>query len=591
MRGLDARTPGQTAAEVPDDGRLLVDAPARRGVGRAALRFARPHRRALAVAVALGVVASLATTLGPVVVGRLVDALLDGDRQRVLLLGGAGLALSVLRLVLSAASRTRLARAGEHLVRDVRDAVARQLATAPLRFIERHRAGELVQRSTAEVAELSAFVRESLTGLLVTASTVVLLVAVLASQSWLLALVLLAVFLPPSLFVLHRFRLRAAVAFGAEAQAEADVAASIAEAIRARVLLSTAPALTRSRLADRLGRLNDGAVAAQMRTVVLSRWIGAMTLIEGAALAVLLAVGSSLAASGTITVGVVVTFLLASVTLFASFSDLVALVGSAEEALTGAARVHDLLDASTPHAHRVIHAAPGVGGPPPAIELEDVWLGYGAQPVLAGVGLRIEDGDRCGLAGRSGAGKSTIATLMAGLGHPDRGTVRCAGRDLSGLGPEERARLVSYVPQEVVLGSGTLADELRLVAPDADDAALRAAVESLGLGRWLDSLPGGLDAPLGATSALTVGERQLVALARVALRGSAVIVLDEATSDVDPACAELVESALDRLAASRTVVVVAHRSSTLARLNRVFDVAGGQVTERAVERAAGPATR
>ncbi|MDM8083674.1 ABC transporter ATP-binding protein [Cellulomonas cellasea] len=591
MSGLDARTPGQAAAEGPDDGRLLVDSPARRGVGRAALQFARPHRRALVAAVALGVVASLATTLGPVVVGRLVDALLDGDRQRVILLGGAGIALSVLRLALSAASRARLARAGEHLVRDVRDAVARQLAAAPLRFIERHRAGELLQRSTAEVAELSAFVRESLTGLLVTASTVVLLVAVLASQSWLLALVLLAVFLPPSLFVLHRFRLRAAAAFGAEAQAEADVAASIAEAIRARALLSTAPAITTSRLADRLGRLNDGAVAAQMRTVVLSRWIGAMTLIEGAALAVLLAVGSSLAASGTITVGVVVTFLLASVTLFASFSDLVALVGSAEEALTGAARVQDLLGASTPRARRVVHAAPGVGGAPPAIELEDVWLGYGAQPVLAGVWLRIEDGERCGLAGRSGAGKSTIAMLMAGLGHPDRGTVRCAGRDLAGLGPEERARLVSYVPQEMVLGSGTLADELRLVAPDADDAALRGAVESLGLGRWLDSLPGGLDAPLGAASALTVGERQLVALARVALRGSAVIVLDEATSDVDPACAELVESALDRLAASRTVVVVAHRPSTLARLNRVFDVAGGQVTERAVEQAAGPAAR
>ncbi|WP_082812547.1 ABC transporter ATP-binding protein [Cellulomonas timonensis] len=579
------RAPTQGPAPAHDGGRRLVDTPARHGVGRAALRLARPHRRALAAAVALGVVASLATTLAPVVVGRLADALLDGDRQEVLILGGVGIALAVLRLVLSAASRARLARAGEHLVRDVRDTVAHQLATAPLRFVERHRAGELLQRSTAEVAELSAFVRESLTGLLVTGSTVVLLVAVLASQSWLLVVVLLAVFLPPSLVVLHRFRSRAAAAFGAEAQAEADVAAVIAEGIRARSLLSTAPATTRSRLDGRLARLNEGAVAAQMRTVVLSRWIGAMSLIEGAALAVLLAVGSSLAASGTITAGVVVTFVLASVTLFASFADLVALMGSVEEALTGAARVHDLLEASGRPPRAGARGAVTADGQA-AIELVDVWFGYGAEPVLAGVSLRIADGVRVGLAGRSGAGKSTIATLMAGLYHPDRGTVRCAGVDLSGLGPDERAALVSFVPQDVVLGSGTLADELRLAAPDADDAALRGAVASLGLGGWLDGLPHGLATPLGAGSTLTAGERQLIALARVALRGSAVIVLDEATSDVDPAAAELVERALDRLAASRTVVVVAHRESTLARLDRVYDVEQGRVTERAVGRVA-----
>lgn len=560
----------------------LADTPSRDGVGAAVRRFARPHGRALAVAVLLGLGSSLAATLGPVVVGRVADALLVPDRSRVLLLAGVGIGLAVLRLVLDALSRARLARAGELLVRDVRDTVADQLATAPLRFVERHRTGELLQRSTAEVAALSAFVRESLTSLLVTGSTVVLLVVVLATQSALLTLVLVAVFLPPSLYVLHRYRSRAAAAFGAEAQAEAEVAAMIAETIRVRSIVATAPAVTRGRVAEEADRLNDAAVGAQMRTVVLGRWINAMSLVEGATLVALVAVGALLVEQGTITVGVVVTFVLASVTLFASFADLVALVGSVEETLTGASRVDELLRATTAEDAPVDSDRP-TGRPvgAPAVELDEVWFGYDDEPLLEGVSLTLAAGERCGIAGRTGAGKSTVATLMAGLYRPDRGVVRCGGTDLAGLRPQERAALVAFVPQEVVLGAGTLAEELRLVAPGADDVELGRAVAALGLGGWLASLPEGLATPLGAGSPLTTGERQLVGLVRVALRGSAVIVLDEATSDVDPATAELVEHALDELAAERTVVVVAHRAATLARLDVVLDVVDGRVTRRA----------
>lgn len=552
----------------------LSAAPSRRGLIRAILRFCRPHAVLLILAIVLGVSASLATTLASLVAGRIVDALLATDTSGAVLLAVVGVALAVLQLVLSAVSRAQLARGGEYFVRDLRDRVADQLATTSLRFVQRHRAGELLQRATAEIASLSAFVRESATALLVTASTVVLTVVVLASQSWMLALVLVVVFLPPSLFVMHRFRSRAGAAFGAEAAAEADVAAEVAETIRVRTLLSAAPVRARRRLRARAAALNDAAVRAQMRTVVLSRWISAMSLIEGATTVAVLVAGWLLVDAGIVSVGVVVTFLLGGAILFSSFSDLVALVGAIEETATIAARANELLVVSAPVAPAATKAREAVA----AIDLDDVWFGYDDEsPVLRGVTLHLQEGVRYGLAGRSGAGKSTLATVIAGLHPPDRGAVRCAGVDLAGVAAVERAQLVALVPQEVQLGAGTIGDELRLVAPDASDEQLRAGASALGLGEWITSLPAGLDTRVGSGSSLSAGERQLVGLVRVALRDARVIVLDEATSDIDPVTATLVEEALDRLAVGRTIVVVAHRQATLARLDEVLEVSGGNV--------------
>lgn len=597
MTAASDATGGPARAGNPD---RLVATPPRRGVVRAALRFARPHGFLLVSAIIFGVGASLAATLAPVVVGRVTDALLRGERAAALTFAGIGVGLALLQLVLSAVGRSRLARGGEFLVRDVRDQIAAQLTTVALRFVERHRHGELLQRGTAEIAALSAFVRESSTALLVTGSTVVLLVTVLAFQSWVLTLVLVVVFLPPALFVMHRFRSGAARAYGAEAAAEADVVAELAESVRARTLIADAPPVTRRRLDERSAEVNAAAVRAQMRTVILGRWISAMSLIEGVTLAALIVVGVPMVGAGAVSVGVVVTFLLASVTLFSGFADLVALVGAVEEAATGAARAHDLLRATGSDAPvgvgvggrdtRLGDTAPAdAAGSDAGIEMRDVWFDYGGEPVLRGVSLHLESGMRYGLAGRSGAGKSTLALVLAGLYAPIRGTVRCGDADLAALAPAERALRVAFVPQEVQLGTGTIAEELRLAAPSADDADLRGAFATLGLSRWVDALPEGLDTAVGADGSLSAGQRQLVGLARIALLESRVIVLDEATSDVDPETAGLVEAALDRLAQGRTVVVVAHRESTLARLDRVLEVRGGTVTDitSAVREAAG----
>ncbi len=551
----------------------LTASPSRRGVLRAAGRFARPHTARLTLAVLTGVLASLLTSLVPLIVSRLTDALLAGEQRQAVWLGAAGVAIASAQVAAAGAGRAWLARAGEYVVRDVRDRLVDRLAVVGLRFVERHRVGELLQRSTAEIAALSAFIRESLTEILVTAATVLLLVVVLAVESWPLVLVLLGVFGPPSLLILWRFRRRAAGAFGAEAAAEADVQARFAENVRVRDLLAGASPAGRRHFLAAFDALNDNAIRAQLRTVVLGRWIGATTLVEGATLAALVLAGSAMVGAGTVSAGVVVGFLVGGMMLFSRFSDLVALVGAIEEAATGAARTHELLTVidSPPRPSTAVAGGDG-------LELADVTFGYGADPVIDGVTHRFRPGRRYGIAGASGAGKSTLMKLLAGLYRPDRGAVRIGGVGVAGLPPADRVRAVAYVPQQVQFGAGTVADELRLAAPAAADATLRAAAARVGLAGWVGALPAGLDS---RGSELSAGERQLVALIRVALLDSRVLLLDEATSDIDPATAELVEQALERLAPGRTVIVVAHRARTLDRLDEVLVLDGGRL--RALE--------
>lgn len=533
---------------------LLEDSPSRAGLWRSVAAWVRPHRVVLVCALLTALLTSVLTMGAAVLVGRAADAALADDGRTAVLLALAGVAAAVTCIAAEGLSTALLARAGEYVVRDLRDGIVERLLGAPLRFLERHRAGELLQRSTAEVAALSAFVRESLPELLTAATMLLVAMFMLSVESWQLLALLVISFVPPAWWMAARFRAAAPEAFGDEASAEAAVMADLSEIIRVRELLATADAEGRAHFTAKLEDLNHTAVSAQMRTARLGRWINAVTLVEGLSLVVLLVAGAWLVDVGAISVGVVVTFLVASRTLFSSFTDISALVSDFEEAATGAARLRQLLD---------LPSAPPSGSEPSSgsLELDGVHFGYDDEPVLKGLCLAVEPGQRVGIAGRSGAGKSTLAKVLSGLYEPSSGTVR--------------APRVMLVPQQVQLGSGSLADELRLARPDATDADLREAVGRLGLTSWLEGLSDGLETSLAGATMLSAGERQLVGLIRVALVDAAVLVLDEATSDLDPAIAALVEAAVDRLAGERSVVVIAHRPGTLDGADVVYRMRDG----------------
>jgi ABC-type multidrug transport system fused ATPase/permease subunit len=201
--------------------------------------------------------------------------------------------------------------------------------------------------------------------------------------------------------------------------------------------------------------------------------------------------------------------------------------------------------------------------------------------VLRGIDLDVAAGASVAVVGETGSGKTTIAKLLCRLADPSTGTVRIGGVDLRTVDPTARRAAIRMVPQDGFLFDTTLVENVRVGRADATDEEVRAAFDALGLGAWLDDLPGGLAAPVGERgSNLSVGERQLVALARAQLGDPGLLILDEATSSVDPETEQALTEALDRLSAGRTVISIAHRLSTAERADLVVVVDAGELVEQ-----------
>jgi ABC-type multidrug transport system fused ATPase/permease subunit len=229
-----------------------------------------------------------------------------------------------------------------------------------------------------------------------------------------------------------------------------------------------------------------------------------------------------------------------------------------------------------------------------AVGFDAVDFGYEQEPVLRGVSFRVEPAHVLGLVGRTGSGKTTIARLLFRLYDVDGGAVSVGGVDVRGLRVDDLRRRIGIVTQDVQLFDGSLRDNVRLFDPGVDDDRLVAVFGALGLDAWLAELPDGLDTLLGPSArGLSAGEAQLVALARVFLEDPGLVVLDEASSRLDPHTEALLEDAIDRLLSGRTGIVIAHRLRTVERVDEVLVLDGGRVVEHGdrVALAADPTSR
>jgi ABC-type multidrug transport system fused ATPase/permease subunit len=535
----------------------LTPMPTHARVLRRAAPLLRPHRAAVGAALVAAVVATVTELAGPVLVGSALDAVLARDRDRLTVIA---VAYAVLTLALAGArlARGRLAaRASEAFLADLRETLTGTLLHLPLAFFDRHHAGELLSRATTDVDRLSRFVRNSLPSFVDAVLLLAVTAVVLVGASWELALVTL-VYVPGQALAVRRYHRDSRSAYAAFADAEARTTAAVGETIAARKLLqgldAAAPWAERVASVDRsVLDANDAALRADNRLSVLGLWQ------QGTLAAVVLA-GGLLATDNAISVGVIATFALALRQLFGPLDSLAWVYADAQQARTNLARILEVIELATGDIARA--ASDGE----PGLALDGVHYRYdGGGPALVGVTLRVAAGERVAIVGPTGAGKSTLAKVAAGLLHPDAGTVRIGGS-------------VVLIPQEGLVLRGTLADNLRLVPGDHTDEDLETAVARAGLHAWIAQLPGGLDAPLTDRGAnLSAGERQLVALARAALADPAVLILDEATADIDPRTESLVAGALDRLTAGRTVLVVAHRPATARRCDRIVALDGGRI--------------
>ena len=292
----------------------------------------------------------------------------------------------------------------------------------------------------------------------------------------------------------------------------------------------------------------------------------------------LVQVGGTQAINGEISPGDWYLFLQSVMMFWFPLTSIASFWSQFQQGLSAAERVFALIDALP----RVVQRNPGpIGRLEGRIEFRDVTFGYTEeQRVLKNFDLTIEAGESVALVGHTGAGKSTLGKLMTRFYEFQGGRILVDGHDIRTVDLSQYRRQLGVVPQSPFLFSGTVADNIRYPRPDATDAEVATAARQVGGGDWLDALQHGLDTEVGEHgSALSMGQRQLVALARLLIQDPAIVILDEATASVDPLTEAQIQEGLDVVLAGRTSIVIAHRLSTIEHVDRIIVLRDGQIVE------------
>jgi len=564
----------QTAQESPPEGFL-----------GSVLSSLRPYRHRIVVALVV-LLAGLATTLaGPALVGWMInDGLVHHRSMRVITIAGATyVAVSVAYFVLTRVQTLMVSGIGEKYLNDLRKRVFSHLLAQPLGFFETESSGQLLSRMTADIDVLETLVQSGLSSFVTSIGLFVAIMAVLVVMSPLLFIVVV-LSLVPAVVSAARYRTTSSKVYSRVRELIGDALASLDESL-AGVRVVQAFCQEEATIA-RFEAVNQTQLDGELATVSMSsRFFPKIELSGVLSSVVVLVAGALLVQAHMTTVGTVAAFVLYLANLFNAITSLSALFDLLQSSGAALATVYKLLAVGP---SMVDPERPALLPDSGALELRSVDFAYGGEDaddteerlVLEGVDLRIEAGERLALVGPTGGGKSTLAKLAGRLYDPLSGSVHFGGVDLrQALLSHIRERIV-VLPQEGFLFRGTVLENVALGRPGAtlDDA--RAAVSKLGLSDWVTSLPQGEQTDVGERgSHLSAGERQLVSLARAALTDPAVLIMDEATSSVDPGTERQAEAALAALAEGRTVIIIAHRLGAAERADRVAVVRDGALAE------------
>jgi ATP-binding cassette subfamily B protein len=541
-------------------------------------RLARPYKVQTSLAVVAMLGATAVALAPPYLVGRTVDHVKSGSTADLGLLVTLFLAAGVLGIVFTYGQTYFTGWTGERMLADLRNQLFRHMQRLSLGFYERNRAGVIISRLTNDVEALDQLVTDGVTSLVQNTLTLVLSAVVLFFLDWRLALATLVV-MPAMAFATALFRKRSGRAYRAVRETLGAVTATLAEDIAGMRVLQS---FTREESARENFRVvSDRYRASNMQTVVLNGvYFPFVDFLSSGATAVVLGYGGYLAFSGQVSIGVLVAFLGYLANFFDPVQQLSQLYNTFLSAVAALDKITGLMDEEP----EIVD--PGDALPLPRIaghvSFDGVRFAYGRGPeVLHGIDLDVPAGTTVALVGHTGAGKSTIAKLLARFYDPTHGSISIDGVDLRNVTQESLRRQLGIVPQEGFLFAGTVAENVAFGRRDATRDEIVAAIRAVGADEFVDRLEEGYDTQLGERgSRLSLGQRQLVAFARALLADPRVLILDEATSSVDIGTERKIEQALRRLLHGRTAFIIAHRLSTIRDADLIVVLEHGRIVEQ-----------
>jgi ABC-type multidrug transport system fused ATPase/permease subunit len=562
-------------------------------------RFSARHHRRLGVFVAVSVVSALLGLATPLLAGRVVDEIGKGAVGVVVMLAVVIAAVAVAEAGVSLVTRWLSSNIGEGLILDLRTAVFDHVQRMPVAFFTRTRTGALVSRLGNDVMGAQRAFSDTFSGVITNIVTLTLTLVVMLRISWqvtLLSLVLMPLFLFPARWIgrtMARLSREAAIH---NATMNTQMTERFSAPGATLVKLFGSPASESREFEIRAGRVRDIGV----RTAMLqSVFMNSLTLMSALALALVYGLGGVLAIGGHLETGSIVALALLLTRLYSPLTALANAHVEIASALVSFERVFEVLDLDP-----LIQEKPdarAVPDGPVSVEFDGVRFSYpsadkvslasleevavlddrGGDEVLHGISFTAQPGEMVALVGSSGAGKSTIASLMARLYDVDNGAVRLNGVDVRDVTFASMKETVGMVTQDGHLFHESIGSNLRLAAPDASDDELWQALKRARLADVVADMPDGLDTVVGERGyRLSGGQRQRLTIARLLLGRSRVVVLDEATASLDSASEAAVQQALAEALAGRTSIVIAHRLSTVRAADTILVVENGRIVER-----------